>query len=198
MPTAPSSTSAPEIPSPTPIELATPSPAVTPAPTPGATSPGATPFEGCINGWISPDPAADEYTDGLEILSGYMGVTGPWAVDEMRYFVGPDSPGVIEPFFENVERWYIRGSLESDPGFRGRFLLEKRTDQILGVSAVAAYESTGYQSPDWTGFIGEGPPTTYLDLPGQWSGIPFDFVTGENDGGMPGLPPEVVDCLAGT
>jgi hypothetical protein len=136
--------------------------------------------------------------EGLEILSGYLGVTGPWDVDEIRYFVGPDSPGVIEPFFENVERWYVRGSLESDPGFRGRFLLEKRSDQVLGVSAVAAYESTGYKSPDWTGFIGEGPPTTYLDLPGQWSGIPFDFVTGENDGGMPGLPPEVVDCLAGT
>src|SRR6188768_1794643 len=129
--------------SPTPIELSTPtpllttSPLITLAPTasptlmPTATPfPGATPFEGCINGWTSPHPASDEYVEGLAILSGYMGVTSPWVVDEMRYFVGPDSPGVIEPRFENVERWYVRGSLESDPSFRGRFLLEKRTDQI--------------------------------------------------------------------
>jgi hypothetical protein len=135
---------------------------------------------------------------GIDILTGYMGVTGPWVVDEMRYFVGPDAPGVIEPFFENVERWYVRAALQSDPAFRGRFLIEKRTDLILGVAAVAPWETSGYRSPDWTGFIGEGPPTVYLGLPGQWSGIPFDFVTGEGDGGMPGLPPEVAGCLAGT
>ena len=54
--------------------------------------------------------------------------------------------------------------------YRGRWLIEKRTDQILGVSAVAPWDSTGYESPDWTGFIGEGPPQTYPDLPGLWSG----------------------------
>ncbi len=127
-----------------------------------------------------------------------MGVTGPWDVDEMRYFVGPDSPGVIEPVFPAVERWYIKARLAGDPDFRARWLIEKRTDQILGVSAVAPWATSGYESPDWTGFIGEGSPATYTNLPGVWSGIPFDFVTGEGDGGQPGLPDEVVDCLAGT
>jgi hypothetical protein len=32
-------------------------------------------------------------------------------------------------------------------------------------------------------------------LPGQWSGIPYDFVTGEGDSGQPGLTAEVVGCL---
>jgi len=127
-----------------------------------------------------------------------MGEPGPWSVTEMRYFSGPDSPGVIEPRFDSVQRWYIRAGLTSDPAFRGRWLIEKRTDAILGVAAVASWDSSGYESPDWTGFIGEGEPQTYIGLPGQWSGIPFDFVTGQGDGGQPGLPPGVVDCLAGT
>ena len=132
-----------------------------------------------------------------------MGVAGPWSVTELRYFTGPDSPGVIEPRFDRVGRWYIKAGLTNDLGFRGRWLIEKRSRDVLsvffvGVSAVATWDSSGYESPDWTGFIGEGDPQTYIGLPGQWSGIPFDFVTGEGDGGQPGLPPEVVDCLAGT
>jgi hypothetical protein len=145
-----------------------------------------------------PSQESDVFETGLSILSGYMGVPGPWVVDEMRYFVGPDSPGVIEPRFENVERWYIRTGEGTDPGLMGRYLIEKRTDLILGVAAVAPWDSEGFESPDWTGFIGEGPPTTYLNLPGQWVGIPFDFVTGEGDGGQPGLPDEVYGCLTGT
>ena len=137
-----------------------------------------------------------EYDEGLAILESYMGVTGPWTIIDMRYFIGPDAPGIIEPRYDNVQRWYIRAELASDPAFRGRWLLEKRTDQILGVSAVAPWDSTGYESPDWTGFFGEGPPQNYLGLPGQWSGTPYDFVTGEGDSGNPGLPPEVTDCLA--
>ena len=47
---------------------------------------------------------------------------------------------------------------------------------------------------------GEGEPQTYIGLPGQWSGVPFDFVTGGGEGGsgQPGLPSEVTACLAGT
>ncbi|MGI8928304.1 MAG: hypothetical protein ACR2H0_02390 [Candidatus Limnocylindrales bacterium] len=139
--------------------------------------------------------AANE--EGIAILGGAMGRVGPWAVTEMRYFKGPDSPGVIEPRFEVVERWYIKAAPVDDPG-RGRWLIEKRSDQILGVSGVAPWDTSGYESPDWTGFIGEGHPRTNAGLPGQWAGIPFDFVTGEGDCGQPGLPPEVVDCLVGT
>lgn len=173
------------------------SPPSTSTPTPGPVA-GGSPFAGCINGWTSPTPGSDAYDEGIAILGGTMGRVGPWTVTEMRYFTGPDSPGVIEPRFDIVERWYIKASLTDDPAFRGRWLIEKRTDEILGVSAVAPWESFGYESPGWTGFIGEGPPQTYIGLPGQWSGIPFDFVTGEGDGGQPGLPPEVVDCLVGS
>ena len=183
-----------------PVETATPAVATSsPAPSAIPTSvPGGSPSAGCVDGWTSPVSGTAELDEGIAILEGYMGVIGPWRVAELRYFTGPDSPGVIEPRFESVERWYIRAGLTTDPAFRGRWLIEKRTDQILGVAAVASWESSGYESPDWTGFIGEGPPQTYIGLPGQWAGIPYDFVTGERDGGQAGLPPEVVDCLAGS
>lgn len=156
------------------------------------------PTEGCVNGWLGPVPGSAEYDEGIATLEGYMGVIGPWSVTEMRYFTGPDVPWIIEPHYDVVERWYIRAALVSDPAYRARWLLEKRTDQIKGVSAVASDGSFGYESPDWTGFVGDGPPTNYLGLPGQWSGIPYDFVTGEGDSGQPGLPDEVVDCLTAT
>jgi hypothetical protein len=127
-----------------------------------------------------------------------MGVAGTWSVEDIRYFAGPDSPGVIEPRFEVVHRWYFRAGLLDNMDFRGRWLLEKRTDLILGVSAVAPTDTTGYRSPDWFGFVGEGRPRRIDGLPGKWSGIAYDFVTGEGDSGQPGLPPEVVGCLAGT
>lgn len=38
----------------------------------------------------------------------------------------------------------------------------------------------------------------YADLPGEWSGIAHDFVTGAGDSGQPGLPDEVADCLGGS
>lgn len=192
-------TSTPEPTPPTITPSPTPSPTQSPTATPtSAAVAGGTPSHGCVDGWTAPAFGSAEYTEGLEILSGYMGTTGPWAVAEMRYFTGPDQPGIIEPRYDSVERWYIKASLAEDAGYRGRWLIEKRTDAILGVSAVAPWDTTGYESPDWTGFIGDGPPTTYLGLPGQWSGIPFDFVTGEGDGGNAGEPPEIVDCFDGT
>ena len=48
-------------------------------------------------------------------LHGHRPVLG--YVDEMRYFTGPEVPGIIEPGFRIVERWYIKAALESDPAF---------------------------------------------------------------------------------
>ncbi len=158
----------------------------------------ATPSTGCINGWISPDPAAAEYQLALSMMNDQMAVTGGWNVAEMRYFTGPDVPWILDPHYDVVDYWYVRGSLGSEPAFAGRWLLEQRTDLIRGISAVAPYTSKGYQSPDWTGFTGDGPPQAYLGLPGEWAGVPYDFVTGAGDSGEPGLPDQVIGCLSGT
>lgn len=156
-----------------------------PSPSPPATS--GPPTAACVNGWLSPDPAADEHIDALDILVTELGIDGPWQLDGMRYFVGSDG----------VERWYLRGALANDASFRGRFLLERRSDLDAGVIALAPYESSGFHSPDWTGFVGDGEPQTYLGLPGQWSGTPYDFVTG-GASAQPGLPADIVGCVGDT
>ncbi len=133
------------------------------------------------------------------MIDSQMGIaTGLWKADEVRYFTGPDVPWIIEPHYDTVQYWYVRAYLAADPAFAGRWLLEQRTDFIRGISAVASYDTTGYQSPDWAGFTGDGAPRSYSGLPGQWPGIRYDFVTGAGDSGQPGLPDQVVGCLSGT
>jgi hypothetical protein len=126
-----------------------------------------------------------------------MGVTGLFVVAEMRYFTGPEVPN-IEPKPPVVKRWYVKAYLVKKPSFRGRWLVEKRSSTIEGISAVATFDSHGFESPDWRGFEGEGQPTSYPGLPGKWIGINFDFVTGEGDSGFPGLPTQVTGCMKGT
>ncbi len=188
-PTPPSATATPA-PTATPIDL---SPTDSPPPSAGTGGPSA----GCVNGWIRPAAGSVEYEHALDVLSAQMGVDGPWLVEDMRYFTGPDLP-FVEPQHESVERWYVKAALVDDPTFRARWLIERRTDAIQGISAVAQYASVGYAPNVWTAFVGEGEPVSYLGLPGQWSGIPYDFVTGEGDSGNPGLPDEVADCLSDT
>jgi hypothetical protein len=175
----------------TPISSASPTAGATPVAAAGTPSPQ------CVNGWMRPAVGAPEYEEALAILGESIGVTDLWAVAEMRYFIGPDAPLIIGGL-PVVERWYVRAALASEPGFRGRWLIEKWTEEIKRTSAVAGWDTAGYHSPDWLGFTGDGPPTTYLGLPGRWSGTPYDFVTGAGDSGNPGLPEEVTGCLAGT
>jgi hypothetical protein len=186
--------SAPSSPSATPAPSRTPIPLSTPAASGALVG---LPSAGCVNGWHSPLPGSPPYDEALAMIEARLGGNVPYAVEQMRYFTGPDVPWIAEPHYEVVERWYVKGARQGG-GDAGRWLLEKRTEQIKGIAAVAPYDSAGYASPDWTGFVGEGPPTTYPGLPGSWSGIAYDFVTGENDSGNPGLPDEVADCLAGT
>ena len=166
-----------------------------PSPTPVAA---ASPWPGCINGWTRPVEGDAKWVAGLSILTGYTGLTDPLIVDDMVYFVGPDPDNIISPRSENVKRWYIKAWLKSDTTYRGRWLIEKRTSTILGVSAVAPYDTTGWQSPDWSGFEGEGAPRAIEGLPGEWGGIQYDFVTGAGDSGYPGLPASQTECLADT
>jgi hypothetical protein len=162
----------------------------------GAAVGGAPPSPTCIDGWTSPDPGTALYEEGLGILSGFFALSGLIEVAEIRYFTGPEVPWVFDPPSDVVRRWYLKVALVDDPEWRGRFILEWRTDLINGVSAAAPYDTTGYQSPDWRAFVGEGPFRVVPGLPGLWSGIEYDFVTGEGDTGNPGLPAEVEGCLA--
>jgi hypothetical protein len=206
---APAPATLPQTPQPTTSPIpptAAPTATVAPALTPTlATSPTATiapasasASADCINGWITPAADSAEYQAALEMIESQMGVSGPWTVADMRYFTGPDVPWIIDPHYDTVQYWYVRASLTDDPKFAGRWLLEQRTDLIRGISAVAPYGTTGYASPNWTGFTGDGKPKIYVGLPGLWPGVAFDFVTGAGDSGQPGLPDQVIGCLSGT
>jgi hypothetical protein len=174
-----------------PVAITTYPPGETP-PSSGQPAPSAPPTSGaatvdCVNGWRTPEVGTPEYDDALSILTDELGNDGQWHLDALRYFT--DS--------SDVPRWYLRGALANDANFRGRFLIEARGEDAF-VAAVAPYESSGFQSPDWTGFIGDGEPQTYLGLPGQWSGAPYDFVSGAGGTGEPGLPADVVGCMSDT
>jgi hypothetical protein len=194
---APTPTDSPA-PSPTSTVVATPEPTISlpssPAPTLAIGLPGPT----CINGYKGLPADDAKYIEGLEILTSYMGLPDPLIVEDNRYFVGPDPDWILEPRFEAVEHWYFKATLSTDPTYRGRWLVEKRSDTRLGVSAVAPYDTVGYQSPDWSGFEGDGEPRVIAGLPGLWAGVQYDFVTGEGDGGNPGLAESQSDCMLGT
>ena len=161
------------------------------------TSTGGAPSATCVNGWTAPIPGSDAFEAGVAILGGRMGVSGTWDVSEMRYFTGPAGQST-EPGAPVVERWYVKARLDEDPQFRARWLLLRSSPIDTGIAAVAAWDTTAYQSPDWTGFIGDGEPTAYLGLPGLWSGLPYDFVSGNGGPGEPGLPDALSGCLDGT
>jgi len=74
-------------------------------------------------------------------------------------------------------------------------------ERISLVAAVAPYDTSGFRSPDWTGFQWDSADTearAYPGLPGRWAGIPYDFVRGGAGLDIPGLPDEVRGCLGGT
>jgi hypothetical protein len=154
------------------------------------------PTADCINGWISPSFDSQERGTGMYLIDRQMGVSGSWTIAEMRFFLGPDVTWSDAPA-ASVKRWYVKASLEGED-LRARWLIEQRSDLDYGVVAVAPYDTSGFLSPDWTGFSGDSEPQTYLGLPGQWSGTPYDFVSGGGTAGGPGLPDEVVGCVSDT
>lgn len=166
-----------------------------------------------MNGYTAPSDDDPIRADGLQILAkavsdaaGERVEPGDVRVQEMRFFEGPESPPSEREYLLNVRRWYVKASLKDAPAFAGRFLVERRTFGG-GLAAVAPHDSTGFASPDWIGFQYEGPAaerSVYDGLPGSWAGTPYDFVRGktldrtEEVFGFPGLPVEVIGCLAGT
>lgn len=160
----------------------------------------------CVNGWTTPAPGSARWVTGLELI----GVGGPWSevdasvfvVQQMRYCVGPEDADIIAPR-PDVERWYIVGYAETNPAYRGRWIV-RRTGIGSGVAAVAPYTSTGFGAGIWQSCPDGcviGPPIAGLMCdpgclddpqrrpctgiaPGTWA-----------PGDCTGLPPEVLGCF---
>ncbi len=154
----------------------------------------------CVSGWVTPPKDSPRYLQPLGIIRRTSGVQGPLVVMDMRYFTGPESPPSDAGYLLMIERWYVKLYAKDDPAFQGRFLVEARRFG-RGLSAVAAYDTSGWKSPDWIGFQFNSGDTTlksYPGLPGEWEGMPYDFVKGGGGLDFPGVPAAVVGCLDGT
>ncbi len=186
-----------------------PTPVDSPGPTPSPTQP-ALPEEppatrgqidtDCVEGWVTPAEGSKRYLEPLGIIRRTTGVEGPLVVVDMRYFVGPESPPTDKGYLLLVQRWYVKLYAEDDLSFQGRFLVEARRFG-RGLSAVAPYDTNGFRSPEWVGFQFESADPTerpYPGLPGDWTGIAYDFVDGAEGLQIPGLPAEVSGCLDAT
>jgi hypothetical protein len=149
---------------------------------------------------VTPHAGTARFLEPLGIIRRTSGIQGPLVVMDMRYFEGPESPPSEQGYLLEVQRWYVRLYAKDDPAFQGRFLVEARRFG-RGLSAIAAFDTSGWSSPDWMGFqfdSADRTPRSYSGLPGTWEGVPYDFVKGGAGLQIPGLPAEVVGCLAGT
>jgi hypothetical protein len=176
---------------------ASPTPPAVPASPPATTG---SPTKSCTGGWATPVTGSSSFTDPLGLIRRATGVKGPLVVVDMRRFTGPESPPSTQGYLLEVERWYVKLYAENDASFQGRFLVEVRRFG-RGLVAVAPYGTAGFRSPDWVGFqydSGDTRRRRYPGLPGRWSGIAYDFVRGGAGLKIPGLPDEVIGCLAGT
>jgi hypothetical protein len=183
---------------PTPVQPTSPTVPATPAtepPTRGASS------ASCVGGWVTPRPNTPMFTDPLGIIRRTAPVEGDFVVVDMRMFVGPEAPPVDDKgYLQDIRRWYVKLYVAEDLSYQGRFLVEQRVFG-RGVSAVAPYDTEGFQAPDWSGFQFDSADTArraYPGLPGRWSGVRYDFVNGGAGLEIPGLPDELTGCLDGT
>ena len=171
--------------------IASPTAAASASPTPRPLRSGAAGAR-CVNGWTEPAPGTPLRQKPLDLMRQLQGFAGTFQVIELRYFTGPEDPTIVEPRPASVERWYAKVVYPQDPSFRVRFLAVRRP-QGEGIVAAAAYSTSGFRSPDWRAFEGEGGPSRKPGLPGVWpSGGDgsYDYVrSGE-------LPPEVTGCLS--
>ena len=154
--------------------------------------------DGCVGGWTNPAPDSELHQWPLGAIRAQLETTSDLVAVDMRYFTGPEAPSITFPRPPVVERWYVKGSLADDPSVRGRWILERRDAARQGIAAVARFDSSGFRSPDWRSFYGDGVPVPQPGLPGLWPGRGYDYVTGHGDTDLPGFPPENMTCLDGT
>jgi hypothetical protein len=190
---SPSMTSSPFPSTPT---LASPTPPAlpqSPPPTRGL------PSDHCVDGWKTPPAGSPLAARPIRIIARTVQLPGEPVIVEMRYFTGPESPPSDKGYIKTIRRWYVKLYSDTDLRFQGRFLVESRQFGD-GVAAVAPYDTEGFRSPDWSGFQwneADPEPRAYPGLPGEWSGIRYDFVKGGAGIDIPGLPVEVTGCLDG-
>ncbi len=188
------SSAAPSDPFPSATTLASPTPPEVPQnppPTSGEAS------DTCVDGWRAPPVDTALALKPLRIIRRTVRLPREPVIVEMRYFTGPESPPSEKGYISTIERWYVKLYSEADPRFQGRFLVESRLFGD-GVAAVAPCDTEGFRSPDWSGFQwneADPEPRAYPGLPGEWSGIRYDFVKGGAGLDIPGLPAEVRGCL---
>jgi len=161
----------------------------------------------CIDGWWGNGLQYAPLLEGLEMI----GVGGPWSeidpdafvIEEVRIFDGPEDANIVSPR-PTVERIYFVGYAETDPGFRGRWLL-RRTSFGISLAAVAPYDSSGFGSGVWETCV----DTCQVGRPvaGEWCdpACVEDYIFRSCEGIAPGTwvsgdcagpPPEVLGCLA--
>jgi hypothetical protein len=152
-----------------------------------------------VDGWVTPAADSARYSSPIGVIRRTTGVRGPLEIVDMRYFEGPESPPSDKGYLLVIQRWYVKLFARRDYAFAGRFLVEARRFG-QGVAAVAPYDTKGFVSPDWTGFqlLADPTPKAYPGLPGDWAGLPYDFVKGGEGLTIPGLPDQVTGCLDGT
>ena len=190
--------------SPTPSSSPFPSTPTLASPTPPALPQSPPPTKGdssdtCIDGWKTPPADSPLAARPLRIIRRTVHLPGEPVIVEMRYFTGPESPPSDKGYIKTIERWYVKLYTGADLRFQGRFLVESR-EFGDGVAAVAPYDTEGFRSPDWSGFqwnAADPKPHPYAGLPGEWSGIRYDFVIGGAGLHIPGLPVQVTGCLDG-
>jgi len=103
---------------------------------------------------MSPLPGSALRKEPLDLIRQQQSVAGLFVVDEMRYFESPELPWIVT-HAKTVKTWYVKAYLQSDPSFRGRWLVQRRSGAVAGVAAIASYSSRGFRSPDWSSFYGE-------------------------------------------
>jgi hypothetical protein len=153
----------------------------------------------CLNGWITPAPDSALYERPISIIREALGIEDRLVIVDMRFFQGPESPPGDKGYLKGIKRWYVKGYVRAAPSFRARFLVEER-EFGPGLSAVAPFDTSGFRSPDWTGFQYEASDRAlraYPGLPGKWTGTPYDVVRGGAGLTLPGLPRTLRGCLDG-